>query len=190
VLRGAADQPKATELWDKIARRIDEEERAGIFLGRRVAEGSERAPRWFERVGFDRAAWGMTGGMLAASLTVFMLRQAPDASRDGLNFASTALPLTHIGMSAERPVPRVATTSSAPVSFSSATHNIVEVDWMRSDGRVRLLQDPSERSAIIWVKRRQLPHSIGAAPQHRADSNVSVTPSLQVPSFSGFESLR
>lgn len=32
--------------------------------------------------------------------------------------------------------------------------NVVEVDWLRSDGRVRMLQGAKERVPIIWVRRR------------------------------------
>ena len=30
----------------------------------------------------------------------------------------------------------------------------MEVDWMRGDGPLRVIQNPSEKSTIIWVKRQ------------------------------------
>jgi hypothetical protein len=51
--------------------------------------------------------------------------------------------------------------------------NSLEVDWMRSDGRVRVMQDSGERSAIIWVKRRNVPAALPVVemtPQAEASS--------------------
>jgi hypothetical protein len=190
ALLNSADSDLRThevDLWGRISRRIEEEERAELMLGRRVTDERERAPLgWFERLGFDRLAWGLTGGMVAASLTVFILRQPPSAARDQQNFSVASLPLPHVAFNnTERSLPAIAPVStSAPVSFSSAEHNVVEVDWMRSDGRVRLMQDPSERSAIIWIKRRDIPRAVEAAQRRGlglAATGFTVTPSLQIP---------
>jgi len=58
----------------------------------------------------------------------------------------------------------VASNKLMPVEVLEEYSNLtaVEVNWMRSPGRVRMMQDPSEKGAIIWVKRR---------PQMQVDRN-------------------
>ena len=49
----------------------------------------------------------------------------------------------------QRVVPRAYVRRSVPVT------SVVEVDWMRSDGRVRLIEDPEDTGAIIWIRKRK-----------------------------------
>lgn len=43
-----------------------------------------------------------------------------------------------------------------PQILDNEWNRTVEVDWMRSDGRVRMVHEPSSGVPIIWVKRRNL----------------------------------
>ena len=49
-----------------------------------------------------------------------------------------------------------------PIQVRNRVPTALEVDWVRSDGRVRMVQDVADRSAIIWVKKRQPSPSFGA----------------------------
>ena len=147
-------------LWHKVRMRIEQEERSAVFLGNRQAAATQRPA--------DRRthglAWGMSGGLVAAGLVFMMVRNpAPQPVRANQEADLTTEVAPQIAdLSAPIQVNTVqyggaptARSFAAPPAFSEdQLGQVVEVDWMRSDGSLRLLQDPSEKSAIIWVKRR------------------------------------
>lgn len=148
-------------LWEKIERRIAQEESALALLGagqhrgrtHRKRGGDEHEGRmigaWLGRIG-----WGVSGALVTAGFGLLMV-DVRDPSRAGEGAAS-------VGRS-----PGSAVTV-APVSLrSKGGPSSMEVDWMRSQsGRLQFIQTPEKRSTIIWVKRnlasRTRPGSAGA----------------------------
>lgn len=147
--RRAAD----VDLWSRISARIEQEQRSAILLGKRELNASwhERISGFRERFG-SRMAWGVSGafaaacaGFLALSIDAPGKKGTPELVADAKPAASSNLQLVseHSGKAG---TPKII-DPSYPVAL--------EVDWMRSDGRVSLMQDPARRSAIIWVKKRR-----------------------------------
>jgi hypothetical protein len=145
ALQGAC--PKA-DLWDRVSHRIEAEEHAAIFLGKRdVHQPVGFFGKIFENLSPVWSA-SISGGVVTAGLALYLMfpgatPKAPQGEMlrmvRGVSLDTGAVaPVAH-----ERP--RIL-NEDAP--------NVVEVDWMRSDGRVSILHAPSERSALIWVKKR------------------------------------
>ncbi|MBN8550365.1 MAG: hypothetical protein J0M12_13715 [Deltaproteobacteria bacterium] len=149
-------QPKV-DLWDAVSRRIESEEHAALFLGKRE---SQRERSFSERcVEFFSSRWslGLSGAAVAASVALFLV--APFKS----GTANTSEQMVELvrGVSYDAPSTQAGSASVQPVGvhgrpriLNEQAPNVVEVDWMRSDGRLRMLHEPTESSAIIWVRRR------------------------------------
>ena len=143
-----------SSLWSAISQRIDQEERAAVYLGSR-ADRPVRRSFFSSGVSFG---WGLTGGAVAAGVTLLIANSvnysAPQFSpstqmaRDGGSFSAV-----------QQGIPQVidSTLVGDPVSSRSGSRQrqqSVDVDWVRSDGAVRFFSDPSQRSTMIWVKKR------------------------------------
>lgn len=187
------------DLWERVARRIDEEQRAAVYLGAR--EGRERIENEGLRGAWSFPSFGRAGALATACmLGVYLvadpksplgraiLSESPLAAApsDGpRNFASgesaapTLVSSRPVGGdvlgSAGITVASLDTSggddpimSEGPLGTAGAGGGVhyglprilepdypvpLEVDWMRSDGRVRLMQDSNARSAIIWIRR-------------------------------------
>ncbi|MFM1848855.1 MAG: hypothetical protein RL417_2329 [Pseudomonadota bacterium] len=128
------------DLWSGIMTRIAQEERAEIFLGRRRTTAVERF------FGFLRehrhVAWGIPSGAALAGLIVLFVAPTPGSQNE------TPFGVAN-GSGVRAPVVNLASSSGARV------RQPVEVDWVRGNGRVRVMQDPHRNSAIIWVRRPQ-----------------------------------
>ena len=145
VMVERADGAAQVDLWSKISMRIDQEQRAEVFLGRRRETLVERV------VGFVREhrhiAWGVPSGVALAGLILLFVAPSPapnggeplGIAREGASY--TAAP----------------TVNLASAGSSRSYRAPVEVDWVRGSGRVRVMQDPQRSSAIIWVRRPQGP---------------------------------
>ena len=132
------------DLWDRIAARIDQEQRAEVFLGRRRAAAADvRESR------FSPWTLGVSGAAVAAAaalLLVFLPGGAGNTGPGGRALVWTA---------DSGSVPGVNLASAGGVQPRVVSGG-VELDWMRSHaGRVKLIQDPSGRSPIIWVTKRK-----------------------------------
>lgn len=178
------------DLCERIERRIDQEERAALYLGAR--ESTRRGDRrevfsaWEALLG--RGLWGMSGALAAVLLMFFFgessnMRQAPPMLGEQLAMVESS---GMSAMSADESIPQLGEDTSnqeeavrmllqeealrnqgrsapldAPVATvsqgsgadrrSAGVRRYVEMDWMRSDGRVRLVQVPNRGSSIIWV---------------------------------------
>ncbi len=135
----AADTP---DLWGRIEARIEAEERAALYLGERRAE-AER-PSWVERIRSQQAIFGgLTGAVVAAGV---LLVASPPAD---LGAPGSTPPAASFKQAA------VGGVEARPASFSPSSQSAMEVDWMRSNGSLKLIPNPSGKSATIWVRRRQ-----------------------------------
>lgn len=133
----AENGPKV-DLWQRIEARIDAEEQAAFYLGERRRE--ERSERFFSRLWSRQAAWGgLSGAVVATSALVFLAVPRPK---------SVTAPAQPFYQAA------VGGFAASPASLPHSSRPTMEVDWMRSNGSLKLFQDPSGKSATIWVRRQ------------------------------------
>lgn len=163
---------KPVDLWSRIERRIDEEERAAVYLGDRPVAHEERTSlgSWMREVFSPALFGGMAVGVATATIAFFAFKPGDIRSSSvisGAQFSSNRI------VSEQPPVDLVSFStakggSSRPkVDNREAFRNQrqvrllkrmdtqipFEVDWMKSDGKVSFIQDPSQGSTVIWVKR-------------------------------------
>lgn len=161
----------AGSLWEGISRRIEQEERAALFLGERRVRSAE--PRVNRRI-LAPLGWSVAGGLVAASFTVLFLGDIQPSDRLPQNGAGEKLAHQRAAdsfklSSQANDLPRIiepdhgaitgaslaSSNSFARGNRSGAGHQQrVDVDWVQSDGSVRFFSDPSQRSTMIWVKKR------------------------------------
>ena len=178
-----ATNDKPVDLWSRISARIDEEERVSLYLGNRVqAQRVESKVRFFDFLSFDRLAWGLSGGMVAAGFTYFMVQSTALTARANVAMIvdkvqkSDSANISAVSFSPRQAARRKVRFDDPPVPIQLAQSRIpsaVEVDWVKSDGRVSVMQEPSERSAIIWVKKRS-PVNFGSDRKGLSDEPVVV----------------
>jgi hypothetical protein len=79
--------------------------------------------------------------------------------------------------SSHLPRPSVSISSDSlvrnPSQIPSVSSRPVEVDWMRSDGSVRMIQDPRAGTPIIWVTRRSQVPQLTRRGIRKSDSRES-----------------
>jgi hypothetical protein len=185
------------DLWDRISARIEQEEYMALNV-EPVVETEGFLSKFFEKM-----AWGFGGAFAAACLAlVVVYSTSPNGEGGGADFlAGQSL----VGISESESFASTIGSRSLPVDFSSKQPQTVpvansesfaapignssgfnrhdpynlELDWMRSDGRVKLIQDPLGRSAIIWVKRKDSPRAALGSPASevgRNDNKIVVIP--------------
>ena len=166
---------KRCDLWTQISQRIEAEERAAVFLGERPQTRTDSVHH------ADRSAWyqffstqALLGGLSGAATTAVVLfvvtsmRAVPTPlTSNGVGTAAnssgavlTQASLASNGFENSRGPyssalsSSMSAASSRPTLLNGRDRSIMEVDWMRGDGPLRVIQNPSEKSTIIWVKRQ------------------------------------
>ncbi len=138
--------PPPDRLWERVAMRLEEEERAAFFLGARRIK-RERS--------FPRISWSIPGAAVAAGLAAFFIMQQPDEKK------TVASQNESYGFkeASAFPIPAVSLVSQGASRGYQAPRIIeetdVEMDWLRSDGRVSVIPGPNRRGPIIWIKRER-----------------------------------
>lgn len=165
------DSELSESLWARVSARIDQEEQAALFLGERKLDVPATRRDGF----FTGLTWGVSGAIATASIAfaAFGLFTSTTSDLETTRVASSS-PILDANSEAapqeiefvdfERPSeprmigPRLARAGS--VGDGVQARNAVfggrspfEVEWMRSQGRVSLIQAPESRTAILWVKR-------------------------------------
>lgn len=143
----AAERPRgaAESVWERVERRIAQEERASVYLGRRRFEDAERQGR-------AGVVWGLSGAAAAAAALAVVLFQWRSEDRT----PGGGEPARQIA--AAEFAPEVETVShrgaieSAPRYFGEGRLSQAEMDWLRSEGRVSLIHDHEQQLPIIWVR--------------------------------------
>lgn len=184
----SASQSLRVDLWDRIEARIDQEERAAFFLGtRRIETRGDSTPRDSIWGAFSLpASWvgGLSGAALAGAVLVFLYKPAQIVSFSApQQIASQNAPqqVQPVGIGSQRYVqPRVARINR-PSAF--------EVDWMRSHGSLNVIPDTNGSSAIIWVRRRQMPVARSLKPLSTSQPRALLTASPTAPSATLIEHL-
>jgi hypothetical protein len=152
------------DLWDRIATRIEGEERAALYLGQRkpivAADESSLVGRLLSR---QVVLGGLSGAAIAATVLVLISRPTTSgeilpvyAGGSGAAVTSSAFHQASLGAQQPHLGPR----------------STMEVDWMRSNGSLKIIQNPSEKSAIIWVRKRP------TSPNLRAQA-INPTPTIR-----------
>jgi hypothetical protein len=142
----------SVDLWDRISNRIQNEERAALYLGQRkpaveFGEASLLGRLLSRQVVFG----GLSGAAIAATVLVTIARPTKPGE---------ILPVYTGG-------PGVAINSSAFHQASLGAQqaefgarSTMEVDWMRANGPLKIIQNPSGKSGIIWVQKRSMMPSL------------------------------
>jgi hypothetical protein len=161
------------DLWQKISARIDNEERAAFYLGSRRETSELPASRFFDRIR-DRQVilGGLSGAALAALALVFITRtgdipEIATVARTSVSGSNIPSEVTQVALGG----------SGARLAENRGMHryaptSTMEVDWMRANGPLALIQNPNGKSAIIWVRRKP-----GAA-MRNARQPVASTPTM------------
>ena len=143
------------DLWRGISARIDAEERAAIFLGKRP-QPLQSTGSILDRLFGWRALLG--SGAVAATATAAVILSLMPVGREVMPgvLASSDRPMTN---GAIVPVSQTSRQSrenfERPRLVEDRYVDAMEVDWVRGRGRVRVMQSPEDRSAILWVRRPQ-----------------------------------
>lgn len=153
-------------LWEKVQVRIDQEERAERYLGKRAFST--------QGVSHARGIWQFAGGAAVAAAAMFAVAQSQQGGVVGAvaSMPSSAAPVREI--SGVRPV-----SVGGDISSSRSSRRPLQVEWMKSAGRVNFIEpdDQDDDLAIMWVSRERIPSlgaSIFSAPTSQARSNVPV----------------
>ncbi len=138
--------PTSPDLWDRISQRIDAEERAALYLGQRKPETQEME-RSFLASFFSKQSviGGLSGAAVAAC--VLMLISRPTKPGEIIPVYTGGPVAAH-----NRSAFHQASLGTAPQGAGSGSS--MEVDWMRSNGSLKIIQNPNDKSAIFWVRKR------------------------------------
>lgn len=129
------------DLWGRIDARITQEERLLSLDDGSAGRG------WFEQVflGLGRVSWGAAGGFAAAALLLLVGNVFDTGGQSSSPHYSSSI-------------------SSQPVQLASGEYKVNSprmeagagrrYDYLRSDGRVRVIRNPSQRSTIFWIRKR------------------------------------
>lgn len=123
-------------LWFRISARLHAEEKGALLLGKRELRQ-------------DNAIFGLPLPPLFSRFFV----------RGGFAVALTAAAVfVVIPKTQQQPAGQVATAAPSQINIQRgipmAVPASVGVDWMRSDGRLQVMHEPSDRAPMIFVKRR------------------------------------
>lgn len=142
------EKPHA-DLWPRVSMRIAQEENAAVFLGERKFE-ERRSP-------FTLPSLGFAFGSVVTAIFLFSI-WIPSSQSIGSGVASSGTasssPLTLASTAGEHQA-EGAIPLGRPQIINEPFQSVIDVDWMRSTGRVRILQNPEDRSAIIWVRKKK-----------------------------------
>jgi|GEM_PF-6199468 len=179
-VKAVESQHGKIDLWDKISTRIEQEERAEFFLGKRETIQSNQQSSWSSYFP-SQLAWGFSG--VAASVIFALVLVQGEYINIGQKEFAAANTVSQRGNSkiesvAMQPRSRVAPSvssvstyptrrqSEVPVILNNNSIGALEIDWLRSDGRVELLQDDhlQEMPPLFWID----PKPTSASRLHRA----------------------
>lgn len=136
------------ELWGRISARIAQEERTAVLLG-----GRELRKEWSwslaSALSWSRLSWsGAAAGAAMAGLALFVVQSdfggSGVDSNDTLSASISSSPMIE---------PVVAKVRESRPSITLRRSDPIEVDWVRSNGRVKVIHDRSSAGGILWVSR-------------------------------------
>ncbi len=172
-----AQTDDVADLWDKISARLDSEERAAFYLGERHNSSHEQNRSYWHNFISSQALWGGLSGAATTALVLLFVAARPNSDsslaavqgdlrsspQNGFRQIALGNPMSFIDNGgrqssllhqARSMTIRDRDALSARPRMLTERSSSMEVDWMRSNGPLKLIQNPSEQSTIIWVKRR------------------------------------
>ena len=153
------DEFNSTNLWDRIGARIDQEQRASLFLGDRKER--ESSSQW----------WVFPSGILAGGLAMALLTftfgqldrsvgtQVVAGASSVVSNAPSGVELTSGSPANEGNLTLVKSQQQAAIRelekefYEKELARELEVDWMRSAGRMRIIPDRADHLAVIVIQR-------------------------------------
>jgi hypothetical protein len=143
------------DLWGRISARIESEERAAFYLGSRREERSRSGTSLAQKLYNPQVVMGGLSGAVVAALALVIITRTSSpteilsVARDGMVSSSAPSDVTQVALGGANP--------QRPINSSRRTRSLassMEVDWMRANGPLALIQNPQGKSAIIWVRRK------------------------------------
>lgn len=171
----ATPKDTSVDLWDRISTRIDGEERAALYLGQRkpIVETND-SPLLGRLLSRQVVFGGLSGAAIAATVLIMISR--PTKSGE-------ILPVYTGGTGAAVNSSAFHQASLGAQEAGFGARSTMEVDWMRANGPLKIIQNPSGKSGIIWVQKRPLipsmkSQAINPTPTIRAlrEEGLDVTP--------------
>ena len=134
------ETPEVEGMWDEIERRIEAEERAEFYLGKRYQKPEkEHKVSWF----------GVLGSLSVAAMATFVI--ITPSQQKG------AKPLEII-QELDAPMVQQTNYGSRPQIIEEPA---VEMNWLKSEGSVSLIKDSvADGSSVIWVRRHRRPQRL------------------------------
>jgi hypothetical protein len=177
------------DLWSKIDARIDQEERAALFLGeRRLVSAEVDAPGRSWAFPSGLVAGGLAVGLIAVVLSSGLFNKSNSSSpsntqNNSAQFAEMKADVTNqLAKISEIENGNLNLVSSSPQSLAALEDKFygpnleheLEVDWMRSSGRFRIVPDRSNQVVAIVVQRPTTRSSgiSGRTPQAMSVNNI------------------
>jgi hypothetical protein len=175
------DKEQKCDLFDRIEQRILEEERSAIYLGMRRQSDEKNAPSSTPRLRdyfIPRFSWALSGASLAAGFllvvgnfgtgenspfdiskeigqmasnnellpSVSKRLQEESSSFSELNVATSS--------SALAPLSRTVSSAGVPSRNSGVESSPYALDWVSSEGSVRIMPGLNGNAPVFWVKPR------------------------------------
>ena len=166
----------SVDLWDRITTRIDGEERAALYLGQRKPIMEREESSLLGRLLSRQVVWGGVSGAAIAATVLIMISRPTTKSGE-------ILPVYTGGTEAAVNSSAFHQASLGAQPQGIGPRSTMEVDWMRANGSLKIIQNPGEKSAIIWVRKRPAMPNLGVqainpTPTIRAlgEEGLDVTP--------------
>jgi hypothetical protein len=140
------------DFCNRVMARIEQEARAELYLGKRRVE-QPQVSLWERLTSRHSLAGGLSGAAVAATVLAVLYQPSTiNTFRAPVSVASNN-PLQLVRpVAIESGVNRLAGLPSTLPRV--VTHRPLEVDWVRSQGSLKLIPDSSGSSAIIWISRK------------------------------------
>lgn len=191
IAAGRSEPGKGIDLWEKIDIRLEQEERAALFLGQRRTDESQQTwkMQWVWRV-----SWGLSGALVSAAVVAVAFlqfyphdqnTQTPQAGASTIvPVAAAAGSLQYSPVALEPSLNNQAGVGNSgeesrefiPQPQLGRVPRVMEVDWMRSRGRVRMIQNTGEKTAILWIDRARQNQAVVS---QRPVEGLAITPVVQ-----------
>ena len=180
-LKSANSVPSKTkdEFWQNITIRIDQEEKASFYLGaRRESFGTEKAPR--KSLFANPYLSGASVAIASFFLGIVFRTQYLDSNLKNIENTSSKQVATVQGAVEQN----TQLANSSLVNFNeyqrsrqqvaNVTYNEsnnlrpttrqvsteVDIDWLKSDGRIKIIPSSEGSGGVIWIKKKIIPIKI------------------------------
>lgn len=132
--------PEGIDLWDRVERRLVQEECALALLSHKKVNGVRIPERkFFVSPWMARLGWGVSGALVTASVGALMIE--PRSFSEPLTLASTGS------------TPRI--VESAPLARTIGGRlSGLEADYLIGGGSVGIIDAPEGRFPLLWVSRK------------------------------------